>query len=136
MKALALAAIRRYQRHLSPRKGYCCAYRHHTGRAGCSELGYRAIRRLGLWRGLLVLRIRLNRCGMVHRRYTRNRLALAGQAGFCDCGCDLPCDLDAGSACDPAGNLPCDCGLDWGKRDKQEDDKTVGMSHNKQSHAI
>lgn len=130
MKAFVLASIRLYQRHLSPRKGYCCAYRYHTGRAGCSELGYRAIRRLGLWRGLFVLRMRLDRCGMTHRRYTRSRLALGSQAGFCDCGCDLPCDLDAGSACDLAGNLPCDCGPDWGKGRKQEDNESINRLRN------
>ena len=121
MQALALATIRFYQRHLSPRKGYCCAYRHHTGRASCSQLGYRAIRRLGLWRGLLALRIRLGRCGVAHRRYSRRGLALGGQAGFCDCACDLPCDLDASTACDIAGNLPCDCGLDWPTSEKRKE---------------
>ena len=107
MKAFALAAIRFYQRHLSPRKGYCCAYRHHTGRASCSQLGYRAIRRLGLWRGLAALRIRLGRCGIAHRRYTRRGLALGGQAGFCDCACDLPCD----------------CGLDWSTSEKRKENE-------------
>jgi putative component of membrane protein insertase Oxa1/YidC/SpoIIIJ protein YidD len=34
-----LVAIRFYQRHVSPRKGYRCAYRVHTGRCGCSALG-------------------------------------------------------------------------------------------------
>lgn len=123
MKQLALAAIRFYQRHLSPRKGFCCAYRHYTGRASCSQLGYRAIRRLGLLHGLAALRIRLTRCGIAHRRYTRHGLTLGNQAGFCDCGCDLPCDLDVGNACNVAGNLPCDCGPDWGGKQKKEEQK-------------
>jgi len=51
---LALLAITLYQRHLSPYKGFRCAYALHTGRASCSRLGYRAIRRHGL-RGLGLL---------------------------------------------------------------------------------
>ncbi|VEB44117.1 Uncharacterised protein [Chromobacterium violaceum] len=50
-KWLALCLIRIYQRHLSPRKGFGCAYRAGTGRAGCSGLAFRAIRRYGLRRG-------------------------------------------------------------------------------------
>lgn len=127
MRKLALATIRCYQRHFSARKGFCCAYRHHTGRASCSELGYRVIRQLGLWRGLAALRKRLTRCAIAHRRYTRHGRALGNQAGFCDCGCDLPCDLDAGSACDLANNLPCDCGLDFGSsREKRADEERRG----------
>lgn len=120
MQQLALAAIRFYQRRLSRHKGYCCAYRYHTGRAGCSELGFRAIRRYGLGRGLAVLRARLGRCGIAHRRYTRRGPALGAQAGFCDAGCDLPCDLDLSNACDIAGELlPGDCG---GAERKRDDD--------------
>lgn len=118
MKKFALAAIRFYQRRLSPHKGYCCAYRYHTGRAGCSELGFRAIRRYGLWRGLAVLRTRLTRCGIAHRRYTRHGLTLGPQAGFCDAGCDLPCDLDFSGACDLVSDLPCDCGGGERRRDE------------------
>lgn len=98
LRGLVLVAIRAYQRHVSPRKGFCCAYRMHTGRKGCSELGYRAIRRYGLLRGWLILRRRLWLCGVAYRRHVaqpqRSRFAGA-QAGFCDIGgCDLPgCDL-------------------------------------------
>ncbi|HXE37595.1 MAG TPA: membrane protein insertion efficiency factor YidD [Azonexus sp.] len=125
MRQLALAAIRLYQRHISPRKGFCCAYRHHTGHASCSALGYRAIRRFGLWRGIGVLRRRLGKCGVAHRRYAVRRPAFHGQAGFCDLPCDLPCDFDA-SGC--AGNLladcsPCDCSGDWGSSRKNKQDE-------------
>jgi putative component of membrane protein insertase Oxa1/YidC/SpoIIIJ protein YidD len=43
-----LLAIGLYQKYLSPHKGFCCAYRTHTGRAGCSALGFRAVRRYGV----------------------------------------------------------------------------------------
>ncbi len=37
MQRLVLWAIEVYQRHLSPRKGFSCAYRCHTGHASCSQ---------------------------------------------------------------------------------------------------
>ena len=115
---LLLAAIRGYKRHVSPHKGFACAYRVHEGCASCSTLGLRAISRYGAWRGLGVLRLRLEQCHLVaeeHREQRRNT-ALA-QAGFVDC--DLPCDgscIDAstcdtcslGEACEIASCANCD----------------------------
>lgn len=106
MKALALLCIRLYQRYVSPYKGYTCAYRRHTGHASCSALGYRAIRRHGLWRGLPVLRERMFRCGVAHRRYCTPTPRPHAQAGFCDAPCDLPCEAPS---CDlPHCDSPCD----------------------------
>ncbi|MBL8472948.1 MAG: membrane protein insertion efficiency factor YidD [Rhodocyclaceae bacterium] len=119
MKRLALIAIRLYQRLLSPHKGFTCAYRHHTGRAGCSELGYRAIRRFGLLGGLRVLRERLYKCGVAWRRANAAKPRLNRQAGVCDASCDLPCDADMGGcACDllSSCDLPGDCGKRWTRR--------------------
>ncbi|MDP3538368.1 MAG: membrane protein insertion efficiency factor YidD [Azonexus sp.] len=124
MRQLALAAIRLYQRHLSPHKGFCCAYRHHTGHASCSTLGYRAIRRLGLWRGIGVLRQRLGKCGVAHRRYSRPQNVFRHQAGFCDLSCDLPCDFDSTSC------SPCDCGGDWGSRKDESKEQQVHIPPN------
>ena len=45
LRYLALCAIRFYQRHLSPKKGFGCAYRIVYGGCGCSDVGYRLIRR-------------------------------------------------------------------------------------------
>ncbi|MFP5394003.1 MAG: membrane protein insertion efficiency factor YidD, partial [Gammaproteobacteria bacterium] len=59
MKLLALGAIRLYQKFLSPHKGFCCAYAAVSGRASCSVLGYRVIRRHGIWNGLALLDRRL-----------------------------------------------------------------------------
>ena len=42
---LLLAAIHGYKRHVSPRKGFACAYRVHLGACSCSTLGLRAISR-------------------------------------------------------------------------------------------
>ena len=127
MRSLALPAIRLYQRHVSPYKGFCCAYRFHLGRASCSNLGYRAIRRYGLLAGWVILRQRLKRCGVAHRRHgAASHDAQRGSA---------PCDLPCSGACIPDCDLPdinssrvlnyvncCDaCSCDWpSRKDKRQ----------------
>ena len=108
MRSAALFAIEVYQRYLSPHKGYCCAYRVVTGGASCSALGYRAIRRFGVWDGLALLRERFALCALAYRRW-RARLKAPRERGFIDGACDAAmCIPDPGSmACDPSG-LPCD----------------------------
>lgn len=120
IKFLALYLVRFYQRFISPYKGFSCAYRLHTGRAGCSQLGYRAIRRFGVPGGLRVLNRRLERCSEVyhdhcqHHHQHNSRPAMPAQRGFVDCGgcdvpsggCDLPCDA---ASCDVATPIA-DCG--------------------------
>jgi len=113
-RQLALAAIGAYQRYVSPHKGFCCAYRAHTGGASCSTLGARVIRRHGLFTGCVLLRRRLKRCGTVHRQFHRSESRpLAAQRGDCDLGgCDMPGDgCDAGDACDCGG-------CDWPQRNR------------------
>lgn len=128
MRALVLPAIGLYQRYVSPRKGFCCAYRHHLGRFSCSILGCRAIRRHGVVRGLAILRARLALCRRVHEEAgTRSR-----QRGSAPC--DLPCDGTPGAGC---ASLDADCGragryvsccdaaagCDWPRRDRKKSDE-------------
>lgn len=124
MKQLALAMISAYQRYVSPHKGFCCAYRVHTGRKSCSVLGFRAIRRYGLIRGVAVLRRRTYLCGVAHRRYASPRKhVFHAQRGFCDIGCDFPCDLPSTDGCPLIGDCLkyCDCGgCDWSSNDKKK----------------
>jgi putative component of membrane protein insertase Oxa1/YidC/SpoIIIJ protein YidD len=123
MRKLVLTAITGYQRYVSPHKGFCCAYRAHTGRKSCSALGFRAVRRYGVLAGLAVLRRRTYLCGVAHRRYSkpRNRI-LYSQQGFCDVGCDLPCDVPSLDGCLSLGDFAncCDCGsCDWPGRNRK-----------------
>lgn len=138
MRWLVLAMIRVYKRYISPYKGFGCAYRIHTGHPSCSTLGYRAIRRYGVWRGWALLRQRTYLCGVAHRRYSPAppglsvsppSVALSAQRGVCDAGCDLP-DVSVGTHCDFANNAIsiCDCAdacdCDWGdskKKNKEEE---------------
>jgi len=126
---LALAAIRGYQRWISPYKGFRCALRAHTGGDSCSSYGYLVIGRFGLRRGLGLLDRRLELCGHVHRRAAAPaplaRPAVRNpwrhkEQGICDLPCDLPgCDLPdlhchGGRACGAAGDLLdlASCGCD------------------------
>ena len=127
LRRLALAAIGFYQRFLSPYKGFRCAYGQHTGHASCSALGYRAVRRYGIFTGLGLIRRRTYLCGVAHRRYSHNApTGFRFQRGFCDPGCDLGCDMpgadlipdvsDATSCCDVGS---CDSSSK-NKRDQKE----------------
>ena len=130
MKTLALAAIRGYQRFLSPLKGFSCAFRVFTGADSCSAYGYRMIERFGLRRGLGLLDRRLALCGHVQRRMRPAQCTAPRhpgrhrQQGFCDLPCDGPdCDLHACpcgvcDACDV-----CDCGREarkWWRRKRND----------------
>ena len=135
MRQFVLGAIRAYQRYVSPYKGFCCAYRTHTGRSSCSQLGYRAVRRFGVLSGLRLIRQRTFLCGVAHRRHRASiQRAPQSQRGACDLACDVPCDLN----CDVPGECTshktcnnfsvCDCcNCDWPRRDKRstEQDKYV-----------
>ena len=118
---LALSAISFYQRFLSPHKGFRCAYAQHTGSASCSQLGYRAIRRFGVGKGVGLLFQRFDRCRAAyldHRssRSAASRVASGGfsmaagprrlQRGFCEV---LACVPDAGCAA-----APCEAGCSGG----------------------
>ena len=138
MRRLLLAAIRAYQRYLSPYKGFCCAYRLHTGRASCSNIGYRAVRRYGSISGLALIRQRTRLCGITNRRYSvGNQAILNPQRGVCDAGCDAPCAPD----CNFSGGFSnalsfldcCNCSCDWpsrNKRDFREKEKFVYIPPN------
>jgi putative component of membrane protein insertase Oxa1/YidC/SpoIIIJ protein YidD len=136
--ALALAAIRFYQRYISPRKGFSCALRVATGGASCSAYGYAVIERFGLLRGLGLLQRRLELCGHVHGRAQASaplHPRLKYQRGFCDgLACDGPCDLpchghggclSADTVSDMASCM-CDAGDCWSSRRRGGRARTAG----------
>ena len=135
MKAIALFAIKAYQRYISPHKGFCCAYRAHTGYSSCSTLGYRAIRRYGVLPGIAVLQQRFKRCSAAHQQHLalshngRHRLRHSSQQGFCDVPCDcpsvdMPCEMPSGESmgrvCDVVDCCG-DCGDLWHSRKNSEE---------------
>ncbi len=62
MKKVALAAIRLYQRTISPFRPPACRFQ-----PTCSEYGYEAIERYGLLRGGWLTVRRLSRCHPFHK---------------------------------------------------------------------
>lgn len=58
----AVAAIGVYQRYVSPYKGYCCAWRVHTGGPSCSAWGRRVMGRFGVVVGWALLMRQFRRC--------------------------------------------------------------------------
>lgn len=113
----AVYAINFYQRHLSPYKGFQCAYRVHTGRCSCSEYAKRIVRKRGVGALFVALPRQFARCRSAYtallatqatqtreqrrQRPSRNR---ENKTDWCQCGelpfelSDLPCDIG-----------PCDC---------------------------
>lgn len=149
MKALALAAIRFYQRFMSPYKGFRCAYAAYTSDPSCSALGYRAIRRFGVWDGLAVLDRRLARCGTAHRiAHAARPMPMQRQAGFIDCdlgGCDgIGCgDVPSGrSAANCVGStaevaLECmSCNCDWRRKRHAGNSRVSGRSRPENEDAV
>ena len=64
---LACRAIDVYQRHVSPHKGFRCAFRVLHGGDSCSSFGKRAIARVGLRQGFRLTWRRLQRCRLAYR---------------------------------------------------------------------
>ena len=77
------AAIRAYQRHLSPRKGYACAHRLARGGQSCSEAVRAIVAERGVVRGTLPTLARFYACyqatALLQTRPPRVR-------GVCCCG--------------------------------------------------
>ena len=128
MRAFALVAIAFYQRFISPYKGFCCAYRIHTGRHSCSALGSRAIRRFGVLAGFAILRQRTYLCGVAHRRYSPpHKRPHRAQRGDCDIPCDFDVDLPSGKSCSSFDSCCDGAGCDWPdkKRNKNEKERYI-----------
>ncbi|MGA0539995.1 membrane protein insertion efficiency factor YidD [Neotabrizicola sp. VNH66] len=112
----ALLAIGAYQRHLSPRKGYACAYRVAHGGTGCSGFAKAAIAEAGLWRAIPAIRARFAACRdaaeELHNSPAGGESDTKRRRDSCDLtgcsGCDLPF-----RGCGRADDTPnCDCAPD------------------------
>ena len=62
-----------YQRYLSPRKGYSCAYRVVYGGPGCSGFSKQAIAEQGFFRAIPAIRLRFNLCRVAAEETDRER---------------------------------------------------------------
>lgn len=116
----ATKAIVGYQRFISPYKGFCCAFRHQTGRHSCSEYARRLVSRRGALALLHGLPRQFARCKAAYatiaaqqredddERLARNRRLWLDYC-YCDCA---PCDVPVPRSCDSPIDCdvgPCDC---------------------------
>ncbi|NJM12215.1 MAG: membrane protein insertion efficiency factor YidD [Synechococcaceae cyanobacterium SM1_2_3] len=111
---IALAAIVAYQRHLSPRKGFCCAHRAQHGGPSCSEYARQTLTAYGLRQTLpLLLRQRLRACQAAARALIADQNDdRDSRKKRRDCACDLPnaCPTDLiPDSCDGGGCIPDSC---------------------------
>jgi uncharacterized protein len=60
--SIAVAAVRVYRRHLSPRKGFRCAYGAAYGLGSCSDVGLVLASRVSLLRWLALMSLQSQRC--------------------------------------------------------------------------
>ncbi|WP_445301154.1 membrane protein insertion efficiency factor YidD [Microcoleus sp. Pol11C3] len=75
---VAIQAIQRYQKHLSPHKGFSCAYSRLHGAESCSEYFRKKVRTYGLSKAIPLFEQRLRDCKLANatlkaqRRSRRN----------------------------------------------------------------
>ena len=105
---LALAAITAYQRHLSPRKGFCCAHRVQHGGPSCSEYARQTLIVYGLRQTVPLLRQRLRACREAARAFIAERDDEDNERNKPWWRQVLEC-LDIFGSCD-AGCIPDSCG--------------------------
>lgn len=91
LDGLALKGIRFYQRHVSPRKGFCCAHAALHGGEGCSAAVARIIREDGVLAGRGRIAARFAACREAYNTLGRPSLLAFGTGGpqvrgLCCCG--------------------------------------------------
>ena len=110
LDASASAAIGIYQRYLSPHKGFCCAYRVHTGRRSCSAYALGIVERVGALALFTALPRQFARCKTAALAVALSKIATekenkdkSTKDDSCDRwadGCDVSLDV---------GDIACDC---------------------------
>lgn len=121
LTAASLWSIDIYQRRISPRKGFSCAYRVAHGGTGCSGYIKQRIAEVGLIRAIPDIRARFAACRQASEDINggRRRQRRGGRDGDCDialcglegadCGADA-CGLFRSSRAAPRNCGPDDCG--------------------------
>jgi putative component of membrane protein insertase Oxa1/YidC/SpoIIIJ protein YidD len=113
------SAIGAYQRYLSPYKGFCCAYRAHTGKRSCSNYGRAIVQKLGLIAFLAALPRQFERCKLAYQKLLAKRDLIGVRAvppdtkkkksnDWVDCS---PCDVLNAASNLPCDAAPCDCSI-------------------------
>lgn len=110
LSRLALVAIGGYQRHLSPRKGYACAYRVAHGGTGCSGYAKAAIADLGLLRAIPAIRQRFADCRDAAEELRDAKRKRQKDKWYDHCDCTSGCEIPMTRGCGKVDKTPdCDC---------------------------
>ena len=104
LDAGADGAIGVYQRFVSPYKGFCCAYRAHTGRRSCSAYARAIVQRLGAQALPMAMKRQFARCRaacltLATVQQGKSDKTEDKKSRWWD-GCDLPFDCCDFGACD------------------------------------
>ncbi len=62
IKTIIIFFINIYQKHLSPHKGYCCAYKVYHNDISCSEFTKNSIKNVGLFPSISIIKQRFKDC--------------------------------------------------------------------------
>lgn len=113
LSSVSLFAIGLYQKHLSPRKGYACAYRvEHDDWTGCSGYAKHRIGEVGLIRAIPDIRARLRACRESAEEREKRRKQRQDErgtdAGDIACGAAQGCDV-CGDGLKGAGSIGKKC---------------------------
>ena len=98
---LAVTALTIYQRHVSPHKGWCCAYRATTGEESCFEYAKVTIQRFGFRSSLPIIKGRLMSCAHASRSVVHQ-----SERGESTRGAGVKQDVAAEVACTACSCLP------------------------------
>ncbi len=63
---ISIYGIEFYQKHISPYKGYSCAYRYYTGKDSCSEFTKKSILKFGFLKSIPYFVEYLKKCKRVY----------------------------------------------------------------------
>lgn len=103
VSSFAISSIRGYQRYLSPRKGFCCAYGQLHNTASCSAYFKQAIEQFGLPTAVTLFKKRLRHCQKASRIVNASRSSSSQRKRktpnecqqYCDCASwyTFPCEI-------------------------------------------
>jgi uncharacterized protein len=92
-------SIGAYQRYLSPHKGFCCAYRVHTGRRSCSAYARSITQQLGFFALFAALPEQFRRCQFAYQAIAIAAENNQNNNNEKDNTCKDMCDPCAAAAC-------------------------------------
>jgi len=72
---IAIQSIQKYQKHLSPHKGFSCAYSRLHGAESCSEYFRKTVRTYGLSKAISLFEQRLRDCKLANATLKAERLS-------------------------------------------------------------